>query len=85
MWDMAACLHNAEPCGFSTLFYVAVVTHVTAHDVSVTRGRNSKIMWHLLYKSSSFSKTGVPIHSKTSVSGWKEVTISFSRVSLDVL
>ena len=35
MWDMAVCLHNTEPCGFSSLFCVAVVTLVTAHDVSV--------------------------------------------------
>ena len=58
MWDMAVCLHNTEPCGFST-FCVAVVTHVTAHDVSVTRRWNSKITQHLSYKLSSFAKTSV--------------------------
>ena len=84
MWDMAVCLHNAEPCGFSTLFCVAVVTHVTARDVSMTK-QNSKIMQHLLYKSSSFAKTSVPFHSETSASGLKEVMLSLSRVSIDVL
>ena len=85
MWDMAVCLHNAEPYGFSTLFCVAVVMHVTAHDVSVTRRRNSKIVRHLSYKLSSFTKTSVPIHSETSASRLKEVTLSFSRVSFDIL
>ena len=69
MWDMAVCLHNAEPCSFSTLFCEAMVTHVTARDVSMTRQRNSKIMWHLLYKSSSFARTNFNIHSETSASG----------------
>ena len=41
-------------------------------------------MWHLSYKSSSFAKTSVPIHSETSVSGLKEVMLSFSRVLFDV-
>ena len=85
MWDMAVCLHNAEPCGFSILFFVAVVMLVTACDVSVTGRRNSEIMRHMSYKLSSFAKTSVPIHSKTSVSRLKEVTLSFSRVSFDVL
>ena len=58
MWDMAVCLHNTEPSGFST-FCVAVVTHVTAHDVSVTRRWNFKITQHLSYKLSSFAKTSV--------------------------
>ena len=85
MWAMAACLHNAESCGFSTLFCVAVVMHVTACDVSMTRQQNSKIMLQLLYKLSSFAKTSIPIHSETSASGLKEVMLSFSRVSFDVL
>ena len=76
---------SAEPCGFSTLFCIAMVTHVTARDVSMTRRRNFKIMPHLSYKSSSFAETSVPIHSETSASGLKEVTLSFSRVSFDVL
>ena len=79
---LEVCLHNAEPCSFSTLFCVA--THVTACGVSVTPQWNSKIMRHLSYKS-SFAKTSVPIHNETSVSGLKEVTLSFSRVSFDVL
>ena len=49
MWDMAVCLHNTEPCSLSTLFCIAMVMQVTACDVSVTRRRNSKIMWHLSY------------------------------------
>ena len=82
---MAVCLHNAEPCGFSTLFCVAVVMLVTVCDVSMTGRRNSEIMWHLSDKSSSFAKTSIPIHSKTSASGLKEVTLSYSRVLFDVL
>ena len=74
MWDMAVCLHNAEPCGFSTLFCVAVVMHVNARDMSVTWGRNSKIMRHLSYKSTSFAKKSVPIHSETSDRGSLENT-----------
>ena len=31
------CLHKDVPCGFGTFFCVTVVTHVTAHDVLVTR------------------------------------------------
>ena len=54
-----------------------MVTHVTAHDVSVTRRRNCKIMWHLGYKSSSFAKTSIPIHSEASASGLKEVTVHY--------
>ena len=34
-------------------------------------------MQHLSYESTSFTKTSVPIHSKTSVRGLKEVTLSF--------
>ena len=85
VWDMAVCLHNAQPCGFSTLFCVAMIMHVTACDVSMTQRRNSKIMWHLSYKLASFAKTNVSIRSKTSASGLKEVMLSFSRVSFDVL
>ena len=61
-----------------------MVMHVTARDVSVTRLQISKIMQHLSYKSSSLTKTSVPIHSETSASGLKEVMLSFSRVSFDV-
>ena len=75
MWDMAVCLHNTEPCSFSTLFCIAMVTQVTASDVSVIRRRNSKIMRQLSYKLSSFAKASVPIHSKMSASGLKEVII----------
>ena len=84
MWDMAVCLHNAEPCSFSTLFCIAVVTHVTARDVSVTQRQNSKIMRHFGYKLSSFAKTSVPIHSEASASGLKEVTLPISRDSFNV-
>ena len=45
----------------------------------------SKIMRHLAYKSSSFAKTSVPIHSEKSASGLKEVTLPFSTVSFDIL
>ena len=41
-------------------------------------------MQHLSYKSSSFAKTSVPIHSEMSASGLKEVTLSFSRAVFDV-
>ena len=84
MWDIAVSLHNAEPCGFSTFFCVAVVTHVTARDVSVKRRWNSYIMQHL-YKLSSFAKTSIPIHSEMSASRLKEVMLPFSKVSFDVL
>ena len=42
-------------------------------------------MQHLWYKSTSFAKTSVPIHSEMSVHGLKEVTLSISRDSFDVL
>ena len=60
---------TTELCGLSTLLCIAMVMHVTAHDVSVTRWWNSKIMPHLSHKSSSFAKTSVPIHSKRSARG----------------
>ena len=77
------CLHvwqfvyiTLNPCSFSTLFCVAVATHVTACDVRVTPRWNCKIMRQLSYKS-SFAKTSVSVHSEASVSGLKEVTLSF--------
>ena len=36
-------------------------------------------MRHLSYKSLSLAKRNIPIHSKTSASGLKEVSLSFSR------
>ena len=42
-------------------------------------------MRHLSYKSTSFEKTSIPIHSEMSARGLKEVTLSFSRDSFDVL
>ena len=78
---MAVCLYNAEPCGFSTLFCVAVVTHVTAHDVSMTRRQNSKIMRHLSYIYTSFGKKSISILSETSDRGLKAVMLPFSMAS----
>ena len=57
---------------------------MTALDVLKTR-QNSKIIQHLSYKSSSFARESIPIHSDTSASILKEVTLSFSRVLLNVL
>ena len=72
-----------KTCGFCTFFNVAVVTHVTVRDLSVTRWQNSKIMRHLFYKSTSFARKSVPIHSKTSDCGLKAVTLPFSMASFE--
>ena len=55
------------------------------HDVLVALWWNSTIMRHLSYKSTSFEKTSIPIHGEMSARGLKEVTLSFSRDSFDVL
>ena len=57
--------------------------HVTAHDLLVTRRRNSKIMRHLSYKSMSFAKKSIHVHSETSDRGLKVVTLPFSMASFE--
>ena len=60
-----------------------MVTHVTVRDVLVTRRGNSTIMRHLSYKSTSFARTSIPIHSETSENGLKEVTAVIFRDSFE--
>ena len=60
-----------------------MATHVTARDVLVTRQRNSEVMWHMLYRSTSFANKSVPILSETSDRGLKVVPLPFSTVSFE--
>ena len=58
--------------------------HVILHDVHVTKPQNLRIKCHLSYKSTSFAKTSVPIHTKKSANELKEVTLPFSRLRSDI-
>ena len=62
---------------FVTFFRVSVETHMTAHDVRVTRRMNSAIMQHSTCKSTLFATRIVPRQCETSTHKMEEVVQTF--------
>ena len=72
--------NNSLPPGFITSLFASV------HAVLVTQQWNSTIVQHMSYKSTSFLKTTIPIHSERCLNlDWRKLRCHLPGIHLNIL